>query len=281
MMREIGNNNPCLILSDGDAPEADGIVFKCAAPKDTRILVQDVGDDEIANTADLLLLRAGEITNRPLIERCALSRVPTLLCTRGGSLKEISRAVGWHQLAFRNGAAQNRARQRVGINGGGSLVLLHGGSNLRAIARVSEQTLMPVGYEGHQGEELAVAAGACVLFRRVDGQFANVVKAVRAAEELLGEARTGTAPDANQHRRAVVAVRKLAKGHSVARRDVALRSPLPSNAAFEPWQLEELLGRELARNVEEGEPFVDDMLEGKSPEVPLWFSPRPPRKKPT
>lgn len=280
-MRTIGGHNPCLIISDGLAPEADAIVFSGSPPKDTRLLVQDVGDDEIFAVADMLLLREGEITNRPLIERCALSGIPTLLCTQGSSLKEISRAVGWHQLAFRNGAEQSPARQRVSIGGGGRLVLLHGGENLRAMARIHEQTLMPVGYEGHESEALAVAAGACVLLRRVDEQFAGAVKAVREAEALLGEPRTATAPDANRKRRAVVAARALSKGQKLSPDDVSLRAPVPENGAIEPWQLEDMLGRTLTCDVEEGAAIVESMLDGKSPEPPPWFSPRPPRDKPT
>ena len=280
-MRTIGGHSPCLIIADGDAPKADAIVFTGAAPIDERLLVQDVGDNAVSTAADLLLLRKGEITNRPLIERCALAGVPTLVCTGGCSLKEITRAVGWHQLAFRAGSAKSRTRQRVVLQDGGSLVLVHGGPNLRAISRIAEQTLVPVGYAGNEGEALAVAAGACVLLRRVDESFDEAVHAVREAENLLGEPRTSTAADASLRRRAVVAARDLKKGELLDGEDVAFRCPVESNSVYEPYQLDEMVGRKLTRDIPEGKAITSDMLDGKSPGPPPWFSPRPPRKKPT
>lgn len=279
-MRTVGGHNPCLIVADGTAPEADAIVFRGDVPKDTRLLVQDVADEGILPASDMLLLRPGEITNRPLIERCALSGLPLLLFTRGSSLKEISRAVGWFQLAFRNGTEANPQRRRVVLEGGGRLVLIHGGANLRALNRIHSQTLVPVGYEGPGHEVLSVAAGACVVLRRPDQNFAGIVDDIRSAEQALGEPRTNTDPRSAQTRRCVVAASDLSRGHVLTRADLDLRAPL-TEGAYEAWQAEELVGRRLLHDVAANQPIRKDWLDGKELEPPPWFSPRPPRAKPT
>jgi hypothetical protein len=276
-MRTIGGHHPCLIIADGDAPEAEAILFAGEAPVDSCLLVQEVADSPLTPRADLLLLREGEITNRPLIETCARSGVPVLLCTRGSTLKEISRAVGWFQLAFRGGAEASPSR-RVQVHGGGRLVLLHGGANLRAMGRMHEQTMMPVGYAGAGPADLAVAAGACVLLLPEAG-FEQAVKAVRKAEQSLGESKLPPAPDLSL-RRAVVAARDLKQGHELALGDMVFHSPAPVEGGFAPYEAEGLVGRGLLRDVQVGEPILSEMLEGKPPEPPPWFSPRPPRERP-
>jgi hypothetical protein len=293
-MRSIGNHQPCLLIADGVTPQsaaaADGVVLPAANFDATAsvaaglLAVADVESPHaIPASADLLLLRGGEITNRPLIEACAISGVPLLLGTTGSSLREVTRAVGWFQLAFRTALPAAPSRRRVGLEGGGSLVLLHGPDGpLRAMSRMGEQTLTPVGYE-LMGEPargaLAVAAGACVLLAR--GDTAALVTAVREAEKLLGEARKQPTPQeaeaAARTRRSIVAARDLKAGAPLSADDLEF---LPPGGGLGPHEMDKVIGRALTREVSRGEPIGVQDLDGELPEPPPWFGPRPPREKP-
>ncbi len=295
-MRSIGNHQPCLLLADGADPQAaadagfDGAVLPAAgfdAAACVRLGLLAVADvespDATPTGADLLLLRGGEITNRPLIEACAVSGVPLLLGTAGSTLREVTRAVGWFQLAFRKALPAAPSRRRVGLDGGGSLVLLHGPDGpLRVMARMAEQTLTPVGYE-LEGEPargaLAVAAGACVLLARGDG--AALVAAVREAEKLLGEPRKQPTPQevetATRTRRSIVAARDLQASAQLAVEDLAF---LPPGGGLGPHETDKVIGRVLTRDIGQGQRIQADDLDGELPEPPSWFGPRPPREKP-
>lgn len=295
-MKLIGNHQPCLLIADGADPQAaadavcDGVVlpavnFDAAACVRLNLLaVADVkSPDAIPAGADLLLLRGGEITNRPLIEACALSGQVVLLGTSGSTLREVTRAVGWFQLAFRRGAPQAPARRRVRLDGGGSLLLLHGPEGpLRAMTRMAEQTLMSVGYE-LEGEPargvLAVAAGACVLLARREPN--GLATAVREAEKLLGEPRKQPTPqeveDAARTRRSTVAARDLKAGAQLSADDLEC---LPPGGGLGPHETDKVIGRVLTRDIGHGQRIRAEDLEGELPEPPPWFGPRPPREKP-
>lgn len=296
-MRLIGSHKPCLLIADGADPKAaadtgfDGVVLPAAgfdAAACVRLGLLAVADvesqDAIPVGADLLLLRGGEITNRPMIEACAVSGMPLLLGTAGSALREVTRAVGWFQLAFRTALPAAPTRRRVGLDGGGSLLLLHGPDGpLRAMARMAEQTLTPVGYE-LEGEPakgaLAVAAGACVLLAR--GDTAALVTAVRGAEKLLGEPRKQPTPQeaeaATRSRRSIVAVRDLHAGAQLAAEDFAF---LPPGGGLGPHETDKVIGRVLTRDIGQGQRIQADDLDGELPEPPSWFGPRPPRDKPS
>lgn len=296
-MRLIGSHKPCLLIADGADPKAaadagfDGVVLPVAgfdAAACVRLGLLAVADvesqDAIPVGADLLLLRGGEITNRPMIEACAVSGMPLLLGTAGSALREVTRAVGWFQLAFRTALPAAPTRRRVGLDGGGSLLLLHGPDGpLRAMARMAEQTLTPVGYE-LEGEPakgaLAVAAGACVLLAR--GDTASLVTAVREAEKLLGEPRKQPTPQeaeaATRIRRSIVAVRDLHAGAQLAAEDIAF---LPPGGGLGPHETDKVIGRVLTRDIGQGQRIQADDLDGELPEPPSWFGPRPPRDKPS
>lgn len=295
-MRSIGNHQPCLLIADDADPQAavdagfDGVVLPVAgfdAAACVRLGLLAVADVEsphaIPASADLLLLRGGEITNRPLIEACALSGQVVLLGTSGASLREVTRAVGWFQLAFRQGAPHVPARRRVELAGGGSLVLLHGPDGpLRAMSRMNDQTLTPVGYqlEGEPAKgALAVAAGACVLLAR--GETAALAAAVREAENQLGEARKQPTPqqaeNAARARRSIVAARDLKAGAPLSADDLEF---LPPGGGLGPHEMDKVIGRALTREVSRGEPIGVQDLDGELPEPPPWFGPRPPREKP-
>jgi sialic acid synthase SpsE len=269
------------LVAAADSLDAEG----CEATGLLSVLA--VGSrDELAADADMLLLPGQEITHRSLIEACAHTGRPLLLGTWGSSLKEVTRAVGWHQLAFRSGVHEAAGRGRVQIEHGGKLILLHGpGGPLRAMARMREQSLTPVGYaigaEGTRLAPLAVAAGADVILHNGTG-FAAMAESVRQAEALLGAPQK--APDADESeaagrlRRALVAAHDLPAGHKLQARDLLAIAPAPVKGGFAPYELESVLGRELQRGLKAGSPVLAQDLSGAAPEPPSWFSPRPPRK---
>lgn len=277
-MRVIGPSHPCLLLARGLAPGADGVILQPgeAAPKG-MIHAVEVGDEaEIPVQADVLLLPAREITHQPLIEACAVSGLPLALCTRGATLKEITRAVGWHQLAFRR--RDCHPPRGLQLENGGRLIIVHGGGNLRAMARITSQTFGPVGYEddGTAGG-LAVAASAVLLIRDGGLGFADWAQEVRAAERLLGNGSLPRAPESTAERRAIVAARDIAAGETLHEADFAFRA---RTTGMPPYQAEQLAGRQAAREIAAGESIKEEDIEGKPPEPPEWFSPRPPKQRP-
>ncbi|MBK8206248.1 MAG: hypothetical protein IPK87_05540 [Planctomycetes bacterium] len=272
-MPVIGPAHPCLIFTrqvrGGKLdPGIDGVIGDSHGSMIRAVEFQSAA--EAAADADLLVLPPHEITHRQLVEVSARSGLPTALCTHGATLKEITRAAGWHQLAFRGGECAP-ARGRITLQGGGRLVLVHGGGNIRALGKIAAQTFLPVGYEGAR-PELAVAAGA-VLVIAPPGQVA----AIREAEQALGNGRL-PAEASVTGRRCIVAARALSAGAVIAPGDLALAQVM--GGEFAPYQQESVIGRRLLTDLAAGQPLQREHLDGAEAEAPPWFAPRPPQVKP-
>lgn len=272
-MPVIGPAHPCLIFTRqarGGKPDPgiDGFIGDAHGTKLRAVEVHAAAD--AAADADLLVLPADEITHRQLVEVAARSGLPTALCTHGATLKEITRAAGWHQLAFRGGECAP-ARGRITLQGGGRLVLVHGGGNIRALGKIASQTFLPVGYEGAR-PELAVAAGAVLVIAQPEQ-----VAAIREAEQALGNGRLPDKPNADG-RRCIVAARALLAGAVVSADDLAL-VPV-AGGDFAPFQQEGVVGRRLLIDLAAGQPLMREHLDGAEAEAPPWFAPRPPQVKP-
>jgi sialic acid synthase SpsE len=306
-MRTIGEHQPCFLVADETDPAAaaqagaDAVVdadreatLKAGLLLGVRV---DASQEPLAGAADFLLLGDGEITNRPFIEMCARLGLPTFMGTGGATLSEVTRAVGWFQLAFRHGVVAAPARRRLQIEGGGKLVLLHGSlldapadsdHNLRAMQRMHGQSLQPVGFEDRSGgaevAPLAVACGAIAVVRRFGDGFAKMAKAVRRTEAMLGEARKqpspGEAEVARKIRRCIVAVRDLPAGHILTRQDVDFATPAPTENELAPKDVDGILGRELQQEIKKGNAISREAVGGDIEGPPKWFSPRPPKQKP-
>lgn len=289
-MRIIGPGHPCLLLARGEAADGcDGVILPPGAKAPPGLIhAVEIGDElDIPAKADLLVLPAREITHQPLIEACGVGGLPLALCTRGATLNEITRAVGWHQLAFRRVGAQRAAPLRASaqhaaplrLEDGSRLIVVHGGGNLRALTRIAGRTFGLVGYEDDDSAgSLAVAAGAVMLIRDADAGFATWAKEVRAAERLLGNGKLPPSPEGTGARRAIVAAREIASGSVIEMADLTFRA---GTKGIAPYQAESLTGRKAARNIAAGEPIKEEDIEGKSPEPPEWFSPRPPKQRPS
>lgn len=305
-MRTLGKHQACFLVSENADAElaakagADAVIdadpARCRAAGLLLGVRVDASIEPLAGDADFLVLGDGEITNRPFIEHCAGLGLPTLMGTGGSTLNEVTRAVGWFQLAFRREDIAVPERNELRLEGGGKLVLLHGSlladpsdvdQCLLAMRRMHEQSLMPVGFEDRSGvadiAPLAVACGAVTVIREFDGGFAAMAAAVRRAETILGGSKKAPQPGeeaaANELRRRIVAVTELPPRHILTRQDVDFATPAPRDEEFAPYQLEGILGRELLRAIKPGQSVTRKDI-GDLPEPPKWFSPRPPKESP-
>jgi hypothetical protein len=281
-----GDISACLLLldvRDDDAtppPGVDGVLCRPDAAVAGGLL-RAVPASEPMPDADLLWLDGDEITNQPLIEACALSGLPLALSSAGATLPEVTRAIGWHQLAFRHGAIPADPG-RVRFQGAGRILVVHeppARPNLRALARISERSMGPVGYKGPpEHAALALAAGASLIVLTPHAGVGADIKAIREAEATLGQPRLEPLPGPG--RRGVVAARDLPRGHVLAAGDLAFQAGGEVEDGFRPYQAEGMHGRAIKRPVKADEAILRDDLEGAEPEPPPWFSPRPPSTPP-
>lgn len=221
-------------------------------------------------------LPSGEITNKPLLQKAASTRLPLFMSSGMATLDEVATAIGWITDCWKiAGRLEGAARAPVGP----PLVLLHCTSaypapaealNLRAMTTMATAFGRPVGYSDHsEGIEAAVAAvalGASViekhltLDRALPGpdhrasadprQFADMVRSIRQVEAMLGDGVKRPHPvEADTRdvaRRSVVTTRDLLSGHVLTPADLALRRP---GTGIAPDQCETLPGRRLCRDV--------------------------------
>lgn len=240
-------------------------------------------DQLVALGVRRIKLPSGEITNRPLLEKAATTRLPLLMSSGMATLDEVRTAVGWVTARW----------QAIGHAAGpGSLVLMHCTSaypapaatlNLKAIATMAAAFPWPVGYSDHsEGIEAAVAAtalGAVAIEKHLTldkalpgpdhrasadaSEFAAMVRSIRQVESMLGDGVKRPDPiEADTRdvaRRSVVTTRSLPAGHVLAEADLALRRP-GTGIAPEHWHA--LQGRRLARDVPAHTCLQWAMLEG-------------------
>lgn len=228
-------------------------------------------------------LPSGEITNRPLLEKAASTRLPLLMSSGMATLDEVRTAAGWITARW----------QAIGHAAGAqSLLLMHCTSaypapaatlNLKAIATMAAAFPWPVGYSDHsEGIEAAVAATALgataiekhlTLDKALPGpdhrasadpqEFAAMVRSIRLVESMLGDGVKRPDPvEADTRdvaRRSVVTTRDLPAGHVLVEADLALRRP---GTGIAPDHWEALQGRRLAEDVPAHTCLQWAMLEG-------------------
>jgi len=208
-----------------------------------------------------------ELVDLPLLRRVASTGKPVILSTGMASLGEIEEAVG-----------------TLRASGCVELALLHCTSaypappssmNLRTIPHLRAAFSAPVGLSDHTPgiavPVAAVALGAAIVekhltlsrdepgpdssFSLEPGEFREMVRAVRTAEEALGEVRYGTGPNeagSAVFRRSLFVVEDVASGEAFGPHNV--RSIRPGSG-LHPRHLEEVLGKRAAREVKRGTPL--------------------------
>lgn len=240
-------------------------------------------DDLASLTIPVFKIGSPDLTNIPLLEHVATLGKPMLVSTGMAEEAEIEASV--------------RVLQRLGIPFG----LFHVNStypapfdevNLRFMDRLAAYGA-PVGYSGHErGIAVALAAvgrGAAMIERHLTldrnlegpdhqasllpGEFAEMVKGIRAIEQALGTGRRKLTSVERMNREAlgksVVASRAIRKGERITREMLGVRSPAKG---LSPQRLGELLGTDARRDYAAGGHFADaDLL----PWEPLpTFDPR-------
>jgi len=220
---------------------------------------------------DAYKIASGDIIWDGLIRRCANTGKPLVMSTGMASLDEVAHAVACAQ-----------------SGGAASLALLHcvsaypvpaGSANLRAIATLSRAFGLPVGLSDHGADEfavpLAVALGASLYERHlvlddderaVDAQvsstpahMAAMVRTAARAIEALGSGEKICLPaeavNLSASRRSLCAARRLVAGHTLQHDDLTALRP---STGVAPNRATALVGRRLARPVDQGSPLVDE-----------------------
>jgi N-acetylneuraminate synthase/N,N'-diacetyllegionaminate synthase len=251
-----------------DQAEARGLVF-LSSPFDEQ-------------SAEFLLsigvcgfkIPSGELTNTPFLAHVARLQRPLLVSTGMANLDEVARAV-----------------EVVRQAGDPPLALFHcvssypsapADSNLRAMETLRRRFNVPVGWSDHSdGIGVAIAAvalGAELIEKHLTldrglpgpdhrasldpGQFAQLVRGVRAAESALGSG--DKSPAASELAIAAVARKSLhwsasvEAGSQIARAHLVALRP---GTGLSPDRLQSLLGRRVKRGVARGQMVSEDDLE--------------------
>ena len=217
---------------------------------------------------------SADLTNQELLRAIVSTKKPLICSTGMASEAEIKECV-----SFLRGQ-------------GASFRLLHCNStyptpykdvNLRYMDRLAELSGAPVGYSGHErGWFVAVAAvarGACIiekhltLDRSMEGndhkvsllphEFAEMVRAIRAVEELMGHAAPRLVTQGEMLNRVVLAKslcaeRDILAGELISKESVSVRT---SGQGLPTKRIGELVGRRANRTIKAGSPFFASDLQ--------------------
>ena len=220
-----------------------------------------------------LKIASGEVTNFPLLEYVGRRNVGVILSTGASNLMEVSGAV--------------KTLKRAGCP---ELVLLHCVSsypaphnelNLRAINTLRTEFGLPTGFSDHsmgiEAAVIATALGAVViekhftLDRHMIGpdhlasaepdELKRMVDSVRLVNSVLGDGVKNLMPCERFNlpliRRSLVANGNLHKGSFLTREMIEIKRPA---SGIDPRDLNDVIGRELACNVEDDRPLTWECL---------------------
>jgi N-acetylneuraminate synthase len=240
--------------------EARGLVYMCS-PWDENALAR-LEELEVAayKTA------SADLTNLPLLERLGRTGKPLIVSTGMWRGDEIAAAVDF---------ARRHVRDFALLHCHSTYPAAFQNIQLRYMERL--RALHPfVGYSGHErgiGVTIgAVALGAQIVERHLTADrtmegpdhaaslepddFATLVRAIREVEPALGDPSLleggekvlsqGELINRETLAKSLVAARDLKKGQSIAREDVAVKSP---GKGLPPLNLEKLVGRTLERDM--------------------------------
>lgn len=216
---------------------------------------------------ELWKIPSGEITNLPYLRKIAAQGKPTILSTGMSSLADIEAAL---EVLLHNGL--KRAQ----------ITLLHCNTeyptpmadvNLRAMNTIGRAFGVAVGYSDHTlGIEVPIAAVArgavCIekhftLSREMEGpdhraslepgELKAMVSAIRNVEVALGSNLKQPSPSEKKNiavaRKSVHLAHDLPQGHSLTAADFQMMRP---GDGVSPMLMEELMGRQLARDLARG-----------------------------
>jgi N-acetylneuraminate synthase len=221
----------------------------------------------------LFKIGSGEVTNLPFLRHVALKGKPIILSTGMSTLGEVEAAV-----------------RTIEEAGNQQLVLLHCVSNypaekadcnLRAMDTLTSAFGYPVGFSDHTlGSDIAIAAvarGACVLEKHFtlnktmpgpdhrasldSGEFAAMVRAIRAVESALGDGVKQPVQSELETKKvvqkAIVTARPIRVGEMLTQADLSLRR---TSGGLSPAYLPLVIGRCINRDLSVNCIITLDML---------------------
>lgn len=209
-----------------------------------------------------------DIVNRPLLEAMAATGSPLIVSTGASTMEEVARAVAWLE----------RARDRLALLQCVSSYPAPEGA-LEGIGAIRAATGLPTGYSDHtpgtDSGARAVERGAALLEKHLTydrraqgpdhaaslepGEFARYVELARGAEPRAAESGVKRVLECERDvrevsRQSVTTRRALRGGHVLTREDLTIKRP---GTGLAPWRVDEVVGRVLARDVEEDVPLVE------------------------
>jgi pseudaminic acid synthase len=213
-----------------------------------------------------------ELVDLPLLERIARTGKPLILSTGMATIEEIEEAV---QTARKAGATQIAL-----LKCASAYPALPSEMNLRTIPDLARRFDVPVGLSDHTMDiavpVAAVALGACIIekhftlsrslkgpdsaFSLEPAEFKAMVKAVRVAEQSLGEIRFGATESERSSRvfrRSLFVVEALRQGEIFSGENV--RSIRPSHG-LHTRHLPQIVGQRASRDIERGTPLSWDLV---------------------
>jgi N-acetylneuraminate synthase/N,N'-diacetyllegionaminate synthase len=234
---------------------------------------------------DAFKVASPDIIHRPLLEALAATGRPLIVSTGAAEVGEVTRALSWlhgarERLALMQCvSAYPTPQHRAELGGIGALASIFDG---------------PVGYSDHTTDidtgGLASAAGATLLEKHLTHDraargpdhaasldphgLARYIALARdparfAGDDLLMQPRIKRVlPEEldvrTLSRQSIVAARSLPAGHRLSADELAIKRP---GSGIEPWRLDSIVGRRLARPVDADLPLCERDLEAGAAEA--------------
>lgn len=214
-----------------------------------------------------------DIIHKPLLEALGATGKPLILSTGASTLEEVGRAVGWLE------SCQQRMAVLQCVSSYPTPLEKAELGGIRALQRVFAG---PVGYSDHTREvetaSFATGLGACVLEKHftydtkakgpdhsasltAEG-MARYVAAAKRSVPIEVETMKRVLEIENDVRRvsrqSIVSVRAMRAGKRIARSDLTFKRP---GTGIAPFELERVIGRVVAREIEADRPLVEDDLQ--------------------
>ena len=225
-------------------------------------LLVDVG-------VEVLKIASGDMTWHELLEKAGATGLPVILSTGASNLDEVHTAV---KALRRGGCAEPSLLHCVS-----TYPTRFEEANLSAMATLRETFRCPVGLSDHSPGHIlpvaAVALGARIIEKHITtdktqsgldhafaldiGELEQMVEAVRAAEQAMGQGRKQWVPDEDIERywvrRGLWLNRAVQAGQAIERSDLCVLRPRHGIGAE---NLGAVLGRRAARDLSSGQPLL-------------------------
>lgn len=214
-----------------------------------------------------------ELVDIPLIEYVASKNKPIIMSAGMGSLEEVADAVD---------AVRKYHNEIVLLKCSSAYPAITDDMNLMTMIDMKERFKVPVGLSDHSmgalGAVAAVAMGASViekhfcLSRNIDNpdvsfsmepdEFKDMVQKIRLVEKAKGGIQYGPSEQERENikfRKSIFISKPIKKGELFSEDNIRIIRP---SGGIKPKYYSDILGRRASRDLEQGIPLVDEMVEG-------------------